>query len=541
MQVLFLIASQPQRLCYYKSEVINMAVVPVRAFLEERGHKVDWDNDKKEISVDGKLIDKSLFTLEGQRHYGTPTDIMNAIGQGGYRSPYATTVDPTKTAQLNSGIQNGLISQNEYKGLSAMLFNEADKANPNSVNNIMNQLANRQPYQSQYGGQISGLMDKINQPFQYNPSTDLNLANAQQQVMESMNDRGILNSTMTSEEALKLVPQFQQQAYNQYVDQQNSLMRQAEFYRLLDNEGYNRYMDEADSLYKRANFINGLDEQAYQRYKDGVTQDYNDRMFMHEQKAAEAQAQKQAITDAWYRVNQLGYVDNEASIVLGVPVGTPSKEARENAIKRQQEIEDMIVKEQQTAARDDYLFGQELALIQERENSAIRQTQAQGQKEVDVFNYKNAVEGQQAAAIDNAFQQMMASGNPSQWLEQNAGQMTLDVYKALRAQLPQAGETLKPTFTADDYAKQAQALLNNKDATPIEGVPKEFTNKYNAIEYLYQIELGGQIPGEEIDDIYYLLQISDQDMVKYKAFKDAMEKRDGAKKDRTVWNHRTGG
>lgn len=479
-----------------------MAVVPVRAFLEERGHKVDWDNDKKEISVDGKLIDKSLFTLEGQRHYGTPTDILNAIGEGGYKSPYKTTVDPDLTSKLNAGLNSGLISQNEYKGLNAMLFNEADKANPNSVNNIMNQLANRQPYQSQYGTQISGLMDRMNQPFQYNPNTDLNLANAQQQVMERMNERGILNSTMTSEEALKLVPQFQQQAYNQYVDQQNSLLRQAEFYRLLDNEAYNRYMDEADSLYKRANFINGLDEQAYQRYKDGVTQDYNDRMFMHEQKAAEAQAQKQAITDAWYRVNQLGYVDNETSIVLGVPVGTPSKEARESAIKRQQEIEDMIVKEQQTAARDDYLFRQELALIQERENSANRQTAFKAQVEDTQNQNAQALQQQQAAQVDYAFQQMMQSPNPSQWLEQNAGAMTLDMYKALKAELQKTGSS---AFDVTDYSKQAQSIMNDKK------VPLQ-QRKYDAISYLYEAETSGALSSSDADSIYSLLGITENDM-----------------------------
>ena len=53
----------------------------------------------------------------------------------------------------------------------------------------------------------------------------------------------------------------------------------------------------------------------------------------------------------------------------------------------------MLYEVQAQAERDERLFGQEFALIQERENSAIRQTQAQGQKEIDVFNYKNAAQG----------------------------------------------------------------------------------------------------------------------------------------------------
>jgi hypothetical protein len=486
-----------------------MAIVGVRDFLEKRGHKVDWDNDRKEISVDGSVISRAPFTLEGERHYGTPTDILNAIGEGGYKSPYATTVDPDLTSKLNAGLNSGLISQNEYKGLNAMLFNEADAKNPYSVNQILTQLANRQPYQSQYDTQISGIMNKISQPFAYDPSTDPNLYNAQQQVMERMNERGILNSSMTGEEALRLVPQFQQQAYNQYADQQNSLLRQAEFYRMLDNEGYNRYMDEADSLYKRANFINSLDEQAYQRYRDGVTQDYNDRMFAHNQKIQQAETARQQISDAWERTNNLGYVDNQSSILLGVPVGTPSKSAREAAIKREQEIEDMLYEVQAQAERDERLFGQEFALIQERENSAIRQTQAQGQKEIDVFNYKNAAQGQQNDRINQLFTLMMQNPNPDKWLEHAAGGgLTLEEYKTLKGMLPEASKPTQRTFKTSDYSKRVGDMLSDATVDPEE-------RKYNAIDYLYNLEINGQLSENEADEIYYFYNITEADMRAY--------------------------
>jgi len=494
-----------------------MAVTGVRDYLEKRGHKVDWNNDTKEILVDGNVIDKSMFTTQGQRHYGTPTDIMNAIGQGGYKSPYATTVDPAMTSKLNTGLSKGLISDNEYKGLNAMLFNEADKANPYSVNQILEQITNRQPYQSQYDTQIGGIMNKISQPFAYDPSTDPNLNNAQQQVMERMNERGILNSSMTGEEALRLVPQFQQQAYNQYADQQNSLLRQAEFYRVLDSEGYDRYMDEADSLYKRANFINALDEQAYRRYVDGLNQDYSDRMFMFEQKQNELINKRQETQDAWTDVSNRGYVTNEAARILGIAPGEPSKEAKDAMIKRTQEIEDNLFKLEAQAARDDQLFQQEFALIQERENSALRQIQA-----------KAGVEGQQTQAqaqydsyIDGLFNQMMASGNPSQWLEQASTQIGINEYKTLKALLDK-GTSTASVYKPTDYADVVERIMESAGLDEETGEGAEIA-KDKAIDYLLNLENTGQLESKEVDAILNYHNITDRDIEKYFKKKRATE------------------
>ena len=54
---------------------------------------------------------------------------------------------------------------------------------------------------------------------------------------------------------------------------------------------------------------------------------YEDREF--ENKQFEYQKKQNELEDAWKRVDELDYVDTEASTILGVSVGTLSKDARE--------------------------------------------------------------------------------------------------------------------------------------------------------------------------------------------------------------------
>jgi hypothetical protein len=264
------------------------------------------------------------------------------------------------------------------------------------ITDIYNQINNVQPYQSKYGSSLESLINQISgSKFTYDPETDTSLKAAQGQAiktnLEAMNDRGILNSTVTTDRsaqvASELVPQYENMAYGRYQDNVNNLYKQAEFYNQLDQQGYAKYQDEVNSLYKRADFINNLDTMAFNKYKDQVDQDYNERMLKLDTEQNTLTNKRNEITDAWNRVSQIGYVDNQTSIILGVPVGTPSKEVRENAITRQQQIEDEIRQNAAQKARDDRLFQQEKALIQERANTTETQaTPEQAQNYYDLLD-----------------------------------------------------------------------------------------------------------------------------------------------------------
>lgn len=113
---------------------------------------------------------------------------------------------------------------------------------------------------------------------------------ASRRAMEELNARGILSSTVTSDR----VAQIQQQALTDILP---SIMERA----------YGIQQDELRNMINLAN----LYMQQVQR-----------------QQEAETKQQQQIVENAWSRVKNLGYVDNTASIILGIPAGTLSADAK---------------------------------------------------------------------------------------------------------------------------------------------------------------------------------------------------------------------
>lgn len=156
-------------------------------------------------------------------------------------------------------------------------------------------------YQSTYDTVIKDIVNELlTAQFTYDPSDDEALLKAQtyatNTVYESMNSKGILDSTMTSAIVTKTV--------NELLPVYEKMAKE-EFY------------ENIERLQTMANFVINLDNNQYERWANQVQLklDYYD-------------ARKSEISYQWERVENLGYVDNEASIVLGVAPGTMSPSTR---------------------------------------------------------------------------------------------------------------------------------------------------------------------------------------------------------------------
>lgn len=146
-------------------------------------------------------------------------------------------------------------------------------------------------YKSRWDSSINSIVQQLlTAQFTYNPNDDEALMKAQQYasnvVYESMNSKGILDSTMTAQMVTKtvneLIPVYQK-------------MAKEEFY------------ENIERLQTMANFIIKLDDRDYSRWGDEVTRQLQ-----------KYEAKRKVISDEWDRVNTMGYVDNTASILLGV-------------------------------------------------------------------------------------------------------------------------------------------------------------------------------------------------------------------------------
>ena len=180
-----------------------------------------------------------------------------------------------------------------------------------TLDNASNYLANIE-YKSVYDTTINDIVNELlTSRFTYDPSDDKALLKAQQyatnSVYESMNAKGILDSTMTAQIVTntvnELIPVYEK-------------MSKEEFYNNIER------------LQSMANLVINLDDRQYQRWQDNV-----------QNKLDYYSAKKDEINYQWDRVNKLGYVDNEASIVLGVAPGTMSPSMREAIQEAEQEAQ----------------------------------------------------------------------------------------------------------------------------------------------------------------------------------------------------------
>lgn len=179
-------------------------------------------------------------------------------------------------------------------------------------------------YQSAYSDTINSLISEmltqVSTGFQYDPTTDSALQMATEyaanSTLQSLAGSGVLNSSATAERVARvvseLIPQYEQLAYTRWTD------------------GLGRLADTAQ-------LVMNYDSQQFEYWKDAKDREFQEKQFEYQKKQDE-------IENAWKRVDELGYVDNEASAILGVKVGTLSGEAR--LAKEQQEFELKKMREQ---------------------------------------------------------------------------------------------------------------------------------------------------------------------------------------------------
>lgn len=214
----------------------------------------------------------------------------------------------------------------------------------NDIKNMLDQIANTPAYESPYASVLQDMINKMNsRSFDYDPETDPEFQKDSQTltraIMEQMNQRGILNSSITADNVSQVIKDlmvsYRGQAYDRYMDEGQQLLQQANFIMGVDQQGYSRYQDERTQKTQMLNLLFNMDDRQFKQYQSAMEQDYSMRKDQYQSSLNQYNAQKKQVSDAWDRVQELGYVDNEASIILGVEAGTLSREA--NAQKQARE------------------------------------------------------------------------------------------------------------------------------------------------------------------------------------------------------------
>ena len=207
-------------------------------------------------------------------------------------------------------------------------------------------------YQSAYADSINGIigemLNQMNKGFEYDPTQDNSLKVATEYAanttLQSLAGSGVLNSSATAERVARivgeLIPQYEEKAHSRWIEYLGQL---------------------ADT----AQVVMSYDSQQFQYWKDAKDREFENKQFEWKKK-------EQELEDAWKRVDELGYVDNGASTILGVSVGTLSKDAREAKEEREFELKKM----------------QEQAQLEYENNKALYELRAELDKEQTDYEYQ---------------------------------------------------------------------------------------------------------------------------------------------------------
>lgn len=230
-------------------------------------------------------VDFNQIYSSYQSQYGNDTSNTNTYTSGIKKSSIGTTIVTPTTANINS-------IEGQYQSAYADTVN----------------------------GLISEMLTQMKNGFSYDPNQDNSLKAATEyaanSTLQSLAGSGVLNSSSTTERIAKivsdLIPTYEEKAHSRWTEYLGQL---------------------ADT----AQIVMNYDSQQFNYWKDAKEREFENKKF-------EYTKQQDALTNAWKRVDELGYVDNNASSILGVAVGTLSKDARE--VKEQREYELQKMREQ---------------------------------------------------------------------------------------------------------------------------------------------------------------------------------------------------
>lgn len=233
-------------------------------------------------STNNNTIDFNQIYSSYQGQYGNNSSNINTYSSGIRKSSIGTTIVTPTTSNINS-------VEGQYQSAYADTIN----------------------------GLISEMLTQMKNGFSYDPNQDNSLKAATEyaanSTLQSLAGSGVLNSSATAERVAKivsdLIPTYEEKAHSRWTEYLGQL---------------------ADT----AQVVMNYDNQQFNYWKDAKDREFENKKFEYEK-------QQNALTNAWKRVDELGYVDNEASTILGVAVGTLSGEARQAKEQREYELQKM--------------------------------------------------------------------------------------------------------------------------------------------------------------------------------------------------------
>lgn len=306
-------------------------------------------------------VNSNVITTPAPDNYGaTPTDASSVS-------------DPmAKTGNMKTGEY-----VNPYQAEQQQLVQQLGGAKlyetPQETQNIMK-------------GIFASQTEKYNYAAENDPLVKAARANLETQVTNMVAKRGfkygsandIINTQIT-----KMLPQFEQISRGEHADFLDRQLNLANTIMSWEKIQFDRSKNQIQLLTTKLETINKMADRDFAKFKVMIEARNTERSIWLQQQKFELAKKLQENQMALDRIENLGYVDEEASVALGVPVGAKAKWAQQMAIEYQNKL-DMMAKE------NDYnLRKQALDVQYERELYELKgQIDLQSQLKIQAMNYQ---------------------------------------------------------------------------------------------------------------------------------------------------------
>lgn len=341
----------------------------VEKWLSDRGYKTA--KTESGITVwDGKgasfALDTSSFTKNENGFMGSGDSIRESLTKSGASAPKGFT--PLRNTLSAAGNSVGYDKTADAPIVNGQMLNRNDSrllkiGDDYYIDEKYARSFTPKEYENPYGRQTKTLLSELaNMEFSYDPESDASLKAAQEEAMlaskQSANSRGLLGGStaeiMRQRAAQDLVPVYEQMAYQRFQDDREAKLERLSLLDTLADSAFREYEGEADlrlSEKKLADDVQAAaDEKALNREKLQATE----------------------FANQLDKVLAMGEVDAEAAEILGLPVGTLTRDqkqfiaslneaARLSAEKMAQELLLMDKEHQQNLERDAKKIQQETA------------------------------------------------------------------------------------------------------------------------------------------------------------------------------------
>lgn len=311
-----------------------------------------WDNELS--SALGDI--KNTPSYKGQYDDRINSIINDLSNRPEYVSPYQDLMDKQLNTIMNMPEFSYDPEKDEaYQAYKKRAYRLGDQAFHNTVGEVS----------AQTGGRLSSWGASMSSEARNNYHIQAELAQTQYEDRQFQKYQWQINyehqklSTLQNADSLE---------FNKFQSNYNNKLNLLGSLQSLDAQKYQQYRDNIQDKKDYANFVMQLDDRDFRNYQFMVDNTWKSFQAETINFQNQMEFKKIEFQQAIERTNFNGYVNNQDSLTLGVPVGTPSKEARERIerledYKAQQQYEFNNYKQTQL---QQFEFDKELIALKDR-------------------------------------------------------------------------------------------------------------------------------------------------------------------------------